>query len=48
MIEVKLNIERRKLLVIFGLYASDEGRVEENENFYDKLQDILNNNIKND
>lgn len=35
MIEVKLNIERRKLRVTFELYASDEGRVKENENFYD-------------
>jgi hypothetical protein len=35
-IEVKLNIGREKLSFI-GLYAPEEGRVKENENFYDQL-----------
>jgi exonuclease III len=46
-IEVKLNIGRGKLS-FFELYAPEEGRVEENEIFYDQLQNILNKTNKND
>jgi hypothetical protein len=42
---VKVNIGRRKLS-FFGLYAPEEGRVEENKNFYDSLQEILNKTNK--
>ena len=39
-IEVKLNIGRGKLS-FFGLCAPEEGRVEENKNFWNQLQKIL-------
>jgi hypothetical protein len=41
MIDVMLNTRRHKLS-FFGLYAPEEGEDKENENFYDKLQKILN------
>jgi hypothetical protein len=40
-IKVKLNIAGQKLL-FFGFHAPEEGRVEENENCYNQLQEILN------
>ena len=41
LIKIRLNIAGQKLL-FFGFYAPEEGRVEENENFYNQLQEILN------
>ena len=40
--EVKLNFGRGKVSFFFRLYLPEEGRVGENENFYNKLQEILN------
>jgi hypothetical protein len=45
-IEVKLNIGRGKLF--FGLLAPEEGTVEENEKFYNQLQEILYKTNKHD
>ena len=45
--EVKVNNGRGKLS-FFGLYAPEKGRVEENKNFYDPLQEILNETNKKD
>jgi hypothetical protein len=42
---VKLNITGQKLL-FFGLYAPEEGRFEDNKNFYNQLQEILNKTNK--
>ena len=43
----KLNIGVGKLL-LFELYAPEEGRVDDNKNFYSQLQEILNKTNKND
>ena len=39
-IEVKQY--RKREIIIFGLYAREEGNIEESENFYNILQKILN------
>jgi hypothetical protein len=45
-IEIKLNTGRGKFS-FFGLSTLEEGRVEENENFYEQILEIVNKTNKN-
>jgi CRISPR/Cas system CSM-associated protein Csm2 small subunit len=47
-LEIKLKINRGKLTFFFSLYAPEDGRDEEGENFYNLLQEAMNKVNKND